>query len=155
MDTGGLHLKMNSTIFMPKYYNNWRFWASVWIIKSYKTGKLEVSVNILVTKLSNEHLQNEDPDLQKYFFCNLKKYFFFQIKDILFQNMTNHGRPAGQLYGAAWQLQKRNQDIYKAYYMIDTVVSDLMNCRRNIDAEFSVLGNFWKIRILGILQFFQ
>ena len=36
------------------------------------------------------------------------------------------------------KLQKRDQDIFKGYYMIDTIVSDLMDYRRNVDKEFSI-----------------
>ena len=46
-------------------------------------------------------------------FCNSKKYFFFQIRDILFQNMTNHGWPAGQLYGATWSIDNCRNVIKK------------------------------------------
>ena len=40
------------------------------------------------------------------------------------------------------KLQKRNQDIFKGYYMIDTIVSDLMDYRRNVDKEFSIWYGF-------------
>ena len=36
------------------------------------------------------------------------------------------------------KLQKRNQDIFKGYYIIDTIVSDLMDYRRNVDKGFSI-----------------
>ena len=40
------------------------------------------------------------------------------------------------------KLQKRNQDIFKGYYMINTIVSDLMDYRRNVDKEFSIWYGF-------------
>ena len=40
------------------------------------------------------------------------------------------------------KLQKRDQDIFKGYYMIDTIVSDLMDYRRNVDKEFSIWYGF-------------
>ena len=39
-------------------------------------------------------------------------------------------------------LQKRNQDIFEGYYMIDTIVSDLMDYRRNVDKEISIWYGF-------------
>ena len=37
------------------------------------------------------------------------------------------------------KLEKRNLDIFKGYYMIDTtIVSDLMDYRSNIDKEFQI-----------------
>ena len=36
------------------------------------------------------------------------------------------------------KLQKHNQDIFKGYYMTDTIVSDLIECRRNVDKGFSI-----------------
>ena len=38
--------------------------------------------------------------------------------------------------------QKRNQDIYKAYQMIDNAVSDLKGFRDNVDIEFEHWFNF-------------
>ena len=35
------------------------------------------------------------------------------------------------------KLQKRNQGIFKGYYTIDIIDSDLMDYRRNVDKEFS------------------
>ena len=40
------------------------------------------------------------------------------------------------------KLQKRNQDIFKGYYMIDTIVSDLVDYRRNVEKEFSMWYGF-------------
>ena len=34
------------------------------------------------------------------------------------------------------KLQKRNQDIYKAYHMIDSVITDLERNHKNLDEEF-------------------
>ena len=40
------------------------------------------------------------------------------------------------------KLQKRNQDIYQAYCMIDKVLSDLQGIQSNIDTEFKVWFTF-------------
>ena len=40
------------------------------------------------------------------------------------------------------KLQKRNQDIYQAYCMINKVLSDLRDIQSNIDAEFKVWFTF-------------
>ena len=40
------------------------------------------------------------------------------------------------------KLQKRNQDIYKAYQMIDNVVSELNGFRDHVEIEFKHLFNF-------------
>ena len=66
-----------------------------------------------------EHLQNEDPDLQKYFFCNSKKYFFLQIRDILF---SKHDKSWPTSWAALWrnlinwQLQKRNKETKNPFF---------------------------------------
>ena len=40
------------------------------------------------------------------------------------------------------KLQKRNQDIYKAYQTIDSVISELKGFRGNVDIEFEHWFNF-------------
>ena len=40
------------------------------------------------------------------------------------------------------KLQKRNQDIYESYCMIDVVMSDLLGIQSNIDTEFKVWFTF-------------
>ena len=40
------------------------------------------------------------------------------------------------------KLQKRNQDIYQAYHMIDQVLSDLKDVKNNIEEEFSAWFKF-------------
>ena len=42
----------------------------------------------------------------------------------------------------ATKLQKRNQDIYQGYHMIDQLLSDLQDVKNNIEEEFSAWFKF-------------
>lgn len=42
----------------------------------------------------------------------------------------------------AVNFQKRSHYIFMRYYMINTIVSDLMNYRGNVDKEFSIWHDF-------------
>ena len=46
------------------------------------------------------------------------------------------------------KLQKRDQDIFEAYMMVDEVIGNIKSARRNIDSNFQV----WYKQILDLLR---
>ena len=46
------------------------------------------------------------------------------------------------------KLQKRDQDIFEAYMMVDEVIGNIKSARRNIDGNFQV----WYKQILDLLR---
>ena len=48
----------------------------------------------------------------------------------------------------ASKLQKRDQDIFEAYMMVDKLVGNIKSVRKNIDSDFQV----WYIQILDLAE---